>query len=65
MRPLDLQKILIEAGIAHEDMTDVRVRDRMAFVRVRKEVFDRAVTALAGRVIGGRTVVAELARGRA
>jgi hypothetical protein len=36
----------------------------MSFVRVRKTAFDRAVAALSGQVIGGRTVIAELARGR-
>jgi hypothetical protein len=34
----------------------------MSFVPVRKTAFDRAVAALAGHVIGGRTIVAELAK---
>ena len=42
----------------------IRVRDRMSFVSVKKEAFERAVAALSGQVLGGRTVVAELARGR-
>jgi DbpA RNA binding domain len=63
--PDDLQKLLSEAGIAPENTGGIRVRDRMSFVRVRKELFDRAVTAFAGRVFGGRPVVAELARPRA
>jgi hypothetical protein len=36
----------------------------MSFISVKKEVFERAVAALTGQVMGGRTVVAELARGR-
>jgi hypothetical protein len=35
----------------------------MSFVRVPKEFFDGAVAALTGQVLGGRAVVAELARG--
>ena len=63
--PGDLQKLLSEAGIAPENTAGIRVRDRMSFVQVRKELFDRAVTAFAGRVFGGRPVMAELARPRA
>ena len=36
----------------------------MSFISVKKEAFERAVAALTGQVMGGRTVVAELARGR-
>jgi ATP-dependent RNA helicase DeaD len=60
----DLQKILSDKGVGDVSAAGIRVRDRAAFVRVRKELFDRAVAALSGEVIGGRTVVAELARGR-
>jgi len=64
VRPSDLQKLFADKGLAPEDTTRIRVRDRMTFVSVRKEIFDQAVAALAGEVIGGRKVVAELARGR-
>ncbi len=60
----DLQKILSDKGVGDVSASGIRVRDRAAFVRVRRELFDRAVAALSGEVIGGRTVVAELARGR-
>jgi len=60
----DLQKLLSDRGVAPDTLSDIRVRDRMTFMRVRAELFDRAVEALSGQVIGGRTVVAELARGR-
>ncbi|HEY4012615.1 MAG TPA: DEAD/DEAH box helicase [Polyangiaceae bacterium] len=60
----DLQRLLADKGVAEEDMGRIRIRDRMSYVSVRKNAFDRAVEALAGQVIGGRTVVAELARGR-
>jgi ATP-dependent RNA helicase DeaD len=64
LRPSDLQTMLTDKGIATEDTGRIRVRDRMTFISVRKEVLDRVVTALTGQVVGGRAVVAELARGR-
>jgi ATP-dependent RNA helicase DeaD len=64
VRASDLQRLLADKGIAPEDTARIRVRDRMTFVSVRKESFDQAVAALAGEIIGGRKVVAELARGR-
>jgi hypothetical protein len=60
--PIDLQRLLSERGLSAEETGRIRVRDRMSYVRVRKVAFDRAVAALTGQVIGGRTVVAELAR---
>ncbi|MBV9949870.1 MAG: DbpA RNA binding domain-containing protein, partial [Myxococcales bacterium] len=60
--PGDLQRLLLERGLSADDTGKIRVRDRMSYVRVRKDVFERAVEALAGQVIGGRTVIAELAR---
>ncbi len=63
VRTADLQRLLAERGVALGDPNGIRVRDRMTFVRVRKEFFDDAVAALTGQIIGGRAVVAELARG--
>ncbi len=63
-RPVDLQGMLSASGIPADDIGAIRVRDRMSFVSVRKAVLDRAVAALSGQVIGGRTVIAELARAR-
>jgi ATP-dependent RNA helicase DeaD len=63
VRASDLQKLLSARGVALEDPSNIRIRDRMTFVRVRKELFDDAVAALSGQVIGGRAVVAEVARG--
>jgi ATP-dependent RNA helicase DeaD len=60
----DLHKILSDKGLGEVSTAGIRVRDRAAFVRVRKDLFDRTIAALSGEVIGGRTVVAELARGR-
>jgi ATP-dependent RNA helicase DeaD len=62
VRISDLQKLLVDAGIHPNDVGRIRVRDRMSYVGVKKEAFDRAVVALAGQVIGGRTVVAERAK---
>lgn len=63
-RPADLQKLLADQGIEHADTGPINVRDRMSFVSVRRELVDRAIGALAGQIIGGRTVVAEPARER-
>jgi ATP-dependent RNA helicase DeaD len=63
-RPADLQALLSVVGIPTDDIGSIRVRDRMTFIAVRKTVLDRAVSALSGQVIGGRTVMAELARAR-
>jgi ATP-dependent RNA helicase DeaD len=64
VRPADLQKILADKGISADDAGRIRIRDRMSFITVKKEAFERAVAALSGEVLGGRAVVAELARGR-
>jgi ATP-dependent RNA helicase DeaD len=63
-RPGDLQALLSAAGIPTDDIGPIRIRDRMTFISVRKAALDRVVGALSGQVIGGRTVIAELARGR-
>ena len=63
VRASDLQKLLSDRGVAVDPAAGIRMRDRMTFVRVPKELFDDAVAALSGQVLGGRTVVAELARG--
>jgi ATP-dependent RNA helicase DeaD len=64
VRASDLQRLLTDQGIPLDEVGGIRVRDRMSFVRIRRTLLDRAVAALSGQVIGGRTVVAELARGR-
>ena len=61
----DLQKLLTDKGITEAEAGRIRVRDRMSFITVKKEIFERVVGALNGQVMGGRTVVAELARERA
>ncbi len=63
VRASDLQKLLSDRGVAVDPAASIRMRDRMSFVRVPKELFDDAVAALCGQVLGGRTLVAELARG--
>src|SRR5262249_309521 len=60
----DLQALWMRRGLTGSDVGRIRVRDRMSFVSVKKAAFDEAVSALSGQVLGGRTVVAELARGR-
>jgi ATP-dependent RNA helicase DeaD len=64
VRTSDFQKLLADSGVADTDIGIIRIRDRMTFVPVRKEMFDRAVAALTGQVFAGRTVVASLARER-
>jgi len=62
-RPGDFQRILEEgAGLPKADTGAIRVRERNTFISVRKASLDKAVAALAGQVIGGRTVIAEPAR---
>jgi ATP-dependent RNA helicase DeaD len=66
VNPEDLQKLLAEAGgIPTSETGNIRVRDRITFITVKKELADRAIKALAGQVVGGRTVVAEPARDKA
>jgi ATP-dependent RNA helicase DeaD len=60
-RPGDFQRLLVQA-IPPEDTGKIRVRDRNTFVSVRKESLERAIAALAGQTIGGRSVLAEPAR---
>jgi ATP-dependent RNA helicase DeaD len=64
-KPADIQALLeTNAGITQADTGPIRVRDRMTFVSIREELLEKAVAALSGQVIGGRTVVAERARTR-
>ena len=64
-RAEDFQRMLAEgAGISVEGAGHIRVRDRMTFVSVKKDDLDRAIAAFTGQVIGGRNVVAEVARPR-
>lgn len=66
LKPADLLRMLSElAGIAAEDAGRIRVRDRITFVAVKKDLADRAIRALIGQTVGGRQVNAELARERA
>jgi ATP-dependent RNA helicase DeaD len=60
----DLQKLLADGGVGSEQTGRIRIRDRMSFVSVKRSAFDRAVAALSGQVVGGRTIVAERARGQ-
>jgi len=64
-RAQDLQQILTDqAGIARHDTGRIRIRDRVTFVSVRPDDMAKAIVALGGRVIGGRTVVAEPAKSK-
>jgi ATP-dependent RNA helicase DeaD len=65
LRPGDLHKLLVD--VAHIDEGDhgrIRMRERITFVSVRPELLDKAVTALCGQVVAGRTLVAERAKPR-
>ncbi len=65
-RASDLQRLLTDnAGIERKDTGRIRIRDRISFVGVRPEDLQRAIGALAGQVIGGRTVIAEPAKPKA
>jgi ATP-dependent RNA helicase DeaD len=61
----DIQKLLEDrAGISRDETARIRVRDRNTFVTVKRELAEKAIAALVGQVIGGRTLVAEVARPR-
>jgi ATP-dependent RNA helicase DeaD len=61
----DIQLLLVEkAGLAESDVGHIRLRDRITFVGIRKEHSEHAIKALAGAVVGDRTVNAEPARDR-
>jgi ATP-dependent RNA helicase DeaD len=64
VRASELQRMLTDKGMGEQEIGRIRVRDRMSFISVKREALDRAAAALSGQVVGGRTVVAELARGR-
>jgi ATP-dependent RNA helicase DeaD len=60
----DFQRLLSDASLPPEDTGRIRIRDRNTFVSVRKEHLARAIEAFAGKVIGGRNVLAEPAKQR-
>ncbi len=60
----DLQRLLGDKGLSLQETGKIRIRDRMSYVSVPKNSLERAIEALTGQVIGGRTVVAERARSR-
>ena len=65
VREDDLRAWLREGGVAETDVGRIRVRDRNTFVSVKSGLVSAAVAALVGKSVGGRAVVAELARPRA
>ncbi len=65
-RASDYQGILTErAGIDRANVRRIRVRERNAFVSVRREDLGRALAALNGATLAGRVAMAEQARDRA
>ncbi len=61
----DLQAVLLErAGLDRAQTPRIRVRDKNSFVSVKREDLDRAVAALDGAVVGGKTIKAEPSRPR-
>jgi ATP-dependent RNA helicase DeaD len=64
-RAADFQRLLTErAGIDKQSIRRIRVRERNAFVSVRKEDVAKAVAALTGATIAGKIAAAEPARER-
>lgn len=64
-KPSDFQVLLEQSGVAPELTDYVRVRHGHAFVGVKREASERAVSVLNGAMIAGRKAFAELARRRA
>jgi len=63
-RASDLVRVLEKAGLSKESVQRVRVRERHAFLTVRKDDEERALAALTSAPIAGRSVTAERARER-
>jgi ATP-dependent RNA helicase DeaD len=64
-RAADIQKALQDkAGLDKNDVVRIRVRERNAFVGVRRSEHQKAIAALSSVTIGGRSVTAEVARER-
>ncbi|MCK6586643.1 MAG: DEAD/DEAH box helicase [Polyangiaceae bacterium] len=64
-RASDFQRLLVErAGLGRSSVQRIRVRERNAFVSVRKDELAKALGALHGAVIAGKTASAEQARER-
>ena len=55
-------RVVDSAGIDRAQTGRIRIRDRVTFVSVRPEDLTKAIAALGGRSMGGRAVVAELAK---
>ena len=65
VRAADLQALLLDQiGLDKADVKRIRVRERNAFVSVRRTELARAVAGLSGATLAGRTVMAEPARER-
>jgi ATP-dependent RNA helicase DeaD len=64
LRADDVQRLFGAKGVLEGETGRIRIRDRNTFVSVRKEAVDRAIDALTGEAIGGRVVMAEVARSR-
>ena len=64
-RPADFQRVLRDrGGISRRETGRIRVRDKHALVSVRREVLVRAIEALTGAELGGKSARAEQARDR-
>ena len=64
-RPEDFHSLLAEkADLLVSDTSYIRVKQRHAFIGIRKDLANRAISALNGAFISGRQAVAELARAR-
>lgn len=64
-RAADFQRLLTEvAGIDKTNVRRIRVRERNAFISVRREDLARALAALTGATIAGKIAAAEQARER-
>jgi hypothetical protein len=61
-KPSDIQAVLESAGVSEDELGYVRVRHRHAFVGVKGEALERALSALHGAMIANRKATAEPAR---
>lgn len=65
VRSSDLQELLVDhIGLGKDDVKRIRVRERNAFISVRKSEAQRAIDGISKASWGNRSLTAEIARER-
>jgi ATP-dependent RNA helicase DeaD len=65
VHPREIEELLTgRGGLAKDALGSIRIRDRNTFVDVPKAQMGTVIDALAGALLGGRPLVAEIAKPR-